>query len=339
MNTTNIIGQSLLVGKMEQILTGGRIVHAYLFTGPAGSGKKTLSSLFAQALICEGQGDKPCNTCRTCRQFLAGSHPDVLWIRKPEDKTGIGVEQIRDMQTEIKVKPFQAGRRVCFIENAHLMTEQAQNALLKTLEEPPPFTLLILLADNSNALLPTILSRCQAFRVGCMAREEVARILISRLSLSHEEAMTYAALSQGIPGRALTLASDEGFRENRDRLTAGVNLAAGGAPYRILELYGAFKDNKANADDLLDILALWFRDLLILKETGNKSLVINQDKISWLQKQLSSFTSRELKDMIENIEQSRRILKSNGNYQLTIENMLLNFQGGAKNAARSRSTD
>jgi DNA polymerase-3 subunit delta' len=335
MNTTNIIGQSLLVGKMDQILAGGRVVHAYLFTGLAGAGKKTLSSLFAQALICEGQGDKPCNVCRTCRQYLAGSHPDVLWVRKPEDKTGIGVDQIRDMQAEIKVKPYQAGRRICFIETAHLMTDQAQNALLKTLEEPPPHTLIFLLADNTNALLPTILSRCQAFRISSISREDTAKILAGRLAMSQEEAMTYAALSQGIPGKALTLASDERFRDNRERLTAGMSLV--GSP-KILELYSAFKDNRGSADDLLDILVLWLRDLLILKETGNREMVVNLDKLSLLNKQIPAFTSRELQDMIEKIEESRRILKSNGNYQLTIENMLLNFQGGANHAARSRST-
>ena len=335
MNTHTIIGQSLLVGKMDRILSGGRIVHAYLFTGPSGAGKKTISSLFARALICEGQGDRPCDVCHTCRQFLTGNHPDVLWIRRQEDKKSILIEQIREMQEKIKVKPYQAGRRICFIEDAQIMTEQAQNALLKTLEEPPSHTLFFLLADNTNALLPTVLSRCQAFRVGSMPREDITRILASRLKLSREESMTYAALSQGIPGKALALAENEGFRKNRDRLTDGISLA--GSP-RILELYDVFQGDRENVNDLLDILMLWFRDLLVLREIGSQDRIINLDKAALLRKQVPLFTSRMLKDMIEKVEESRRILKSNGNYQLTIENMLLHFQGGADYAASRRST-
>jgi DNA polymerase-3 subunit delta' len=335
MNTNNIIGQSLLIDKMNLILTSGQIVHAYLFTGPAGAGKKTMSSLFAQALICQGTGDRPCNTCHTCRQFLAGSHPDVLWVRRPEDKTSIGVDQIRDMQAEIKVKPFQAGRRICFIESAQLMTEGAQNALLKTLEEPPPYTIIFLLADNTNALKSTILSRCQTIRIGSISRENTAQILVNRLKLSKDEAMTYAALSQGIPGKALALAQDQAFRDNRDRLTAGVSLTGDA---KILELFDVFQDNRDTADDLLDILVLWFRDLLVLVETGKTDLIINMDKISLLHEQAPLFTSRDLKDMIETVEQSRKIIKSYGNYQLAIENMFLNFQRGADYATRSRST-
>lgn len=326
MNTQNIIGQSLLVEKMDQILSSGRIVHAYLFTGPAGAGKKTLSSLFAQALICEGQGDKPCCTCHTCKQFQTGNHPDIIWVRQEKDKNSISINQIRDMQAEIKVKPYQAGKRIYFIERAQTLTEQAQNALLKTLEEPPPHTLIFLLADNTNALLPTVLSRCQTFRVRSMGREDVTHIIKNRLGLSDDEAMTYAGLSQGIPGRGLALAENQEFRNNREILLEGVGLVG---TLKILELASVFTENKDNVDNLLDILLLWFRDLLVLRETRGIDLIINMDKISLLNEQVKVFTSRALKDIIELVEESRKIIKSNGNYQLTIENMLLGFQGGA----------
>lgn len=335
MNTIKIVGQSLLIDKIKMIISSGQIVHAYLFTGPAGAGKKTLSSFFAQTLICQGKGDELCNTCHTCRQFLAGTHPDVLWIRRPEGKTGIGVDQIRNMQSEIKVKPFQSGRRICFIENAQLMTEGAQNALLKTLEEPPPYTVIFLLADNTNALKPTILSRCQTIRVGSISREDTARILIERLKLSRDQAMTYAALSQGIPGKALALAQNEDFRGIRDRLTARVSLVG---DVKILEEYDVFQDSRDMIDDLLDILVLWFRDMLIFLETEKTDLIINMDKISLLKEQAPLFTSRDLKDMIDKVEETRKIIKSHGNYQLAIENMLLNFKRGADYATRSRST-
>jgi DNA polymerase-3 subunit delta' len=335
MNTNNITGQSPLIAKLEQILAGGRIVHAYLFEGPAGAGKKTMSGLFAQALLCKEPEDKPCHKCIPCKQYEGGNHPDVLWIRRIEDKTAINVDQIRELQFEIKVKPFQDGRRICFIDEAHLMNHQAQNALLKTLEEPPSLTLFFLLADNTSSLLPTIISRCQLFQVGSLSREDIAIILNERLSIGHEEASTYAALSQGNPGQALDLAGDEEFRALREQLINGMNDA--GTP-KIMDLIGPFTEYKERVEDLFTILQLWIRDIIILIETEDSSLIINKDQSRLLLKQASYFTSEALQVMIGSIEQARKRLKSNTNYQLTIEAMLNHFQGGAKNASRSRNS-
>lgn len=324
MITQNIIGQSPLISRMERMLSSGRIVHAYLFTGAAGAGKRTLSDLFAQSLICTGEGDKPCHVCHACIQFKTGNHPDIIRIQREKDKTGVSIDQIRNMQDELKVKPYQAGRRICIIEDAHTLKDQAQNALLKTLEEPPANTLIFLLAENTNAVLPTILSRCQTLRVDRLSRNEAAQILMDRLKLPRDEALVLAALSQGNPGKALSLAEDEDYRSKRASLLEGMKLAG---TYKILDLAAVFIDNKEKYDELLDVLVLWARDLLLLHETNTADLIINVDKISMLNEQSKVFTSKALQDIIELIEKSRKIIKSNGNYQLTIENMLLGFSG------------
>ena len=335
MNTSNIIGQSPLIAKMEQILAGGRIVHAYLFEGPAGAGKKTMSGLFAQALLCTKPEDKPCHECIPCKQYESGNHPDVLWVRRLEDKTAISVDQIRELQSEIKVKPYQEGRRICFIDEAHLMNQQSQNALLKTLEEPPSHTLFFLLAGNTSSLLPTIISRCQLLRIDNLSREDIVTLLNKRLSIGYEEASTYEALSQGNPGQALALAGDEEFRALREQLINGMNDA--GTP-KIIDLIGPFTEYKERVEDLFTILQLWIRDIIILKETEDFNFIINRDQFPLLRKQASYFTSEALQVMIGSIEQSRKRLKSNTNYQLTIEAMLSHFQGGAKDASRSRNS-
>ncbi len=335
MNTNNIIGQSPLIARMEQVLAGGRVVHAYLFEGPAGAGKKTMSGLFAKALLCEKSEDKPCHKCIPCKQYESGNHPDVLWVRRLQDKTAISVDQIRELQSEIKVKPFQEGRRICFIEEAHLMNQQAQNALLKTLEEPPSHTLFFLLADNTSSLLPTIISRCQLFRINSLSTEDIAMILNKRLSIGHEEASIYASLSQGNPGQALALAGDDEFRTLRELLINGMNDA--GNP-KIMDLIGPFTEYKERVDDLFTILQLWIRDIIILRETGDFNLIINRDQSPLLRKQASYFTREALQVMIGSIEEARKRLKSNTNYQLTIEAMLSHFQGGAKDASRSRNS-
>jgi len=325
MNTHQYIGQSSLVKHLDSIISSGRIVHAYLFTGPQGAGKKTWSSLLARALLCEDTGDKPCGCCPSCRQALSGNNPDITVIGPQEGRTGILVDQIRELQGDIIIKPYKSKRKIYIIDRAHTMNDQAQNALLKTLEEPPAYAHIMLLADNVNSLKPTILSRCQLLRVERMSREDVAAIIMQHHTLSHGEAMAYAALSQGVPGRGLALAAGSDLKDKRDqmhKLLQRMNAA------ELTELWSIFKDVREMADDLLDILQLWFRDILVFKETGEAGMVANMDKITCFKAQACLFTIPVLQDIIEVIEKSRRILRSNGNYQLTIENMLLRIQGG-----------
>jgi DNA polymerase-3 subunit delta' len=325
MNTHQYIGQSSLVKHLDSIISSGRIVHAYLFAGPSGIGKKTWSGLLARALLCENSGDKPCGFCPSCRQATSGNNPDIKMICPEEGKTGILVSQIRELQGDIIIKPYKSPRKVYIIDKAHTMNEQAQNALLKTLEEPPGYAHIMLLADNVNSLRPTILSRCQLLRLRRMSREDVASIIMERHPLPHTEAMAYASLSQGIPGRGLALASGSDLKIKRDQILEVLQRSNGS---ELPNLWKIFSDSREMAEDLLDVMLLWFRDILVCKETGDGGLVANMDRISYLKAQTGLFTIPALQDIIEIIEKSRRILRGNGNYQLTIENMLLRIQGG-----------
>ncbi len=325
MNTTGIVGQSQLLRMMDSILSGGRIAHAYIFAGPRGAGKNTLSSLFVKAMLCRTPGDKPCHACKPCKQFDSGNHPDVSRIRRPEDKKIIPVDLIRAMREDIIIKPFQNGKKIVFIDEADKMTEEAQNALLKTLEEPPAHACIILLAENTNALLPTILSRCQLFKVRSLPVQDAAKIVMQRLNLPAQEARVYAALARGIPGIALELAGDDEFREQRDRLLAG--LESSGIP-GLLELAPVFAQRRESVFSLLDMMELWFRDLLVLKETGDESLVVNADKLGLLRRQSGRYTSKGLMDMIHSVERCVRSLNNYGNFELAIDNMLIGFKEG-----------
>ncbi|HOB19782.1 MAG TPA: DNA polymerase III subunit delta' [Candidatus Atribacteria bacterium] len=325
MNTSGIVGQSQLLRMMDSILSGGRIAHAYIFAGPRGAGKKTLSSLFVKAMLCRTPGDKPCHACKTCRQYDSGNHPDVSRISRPEDKQIIPVDLIRAMRDDIIVKPFQNGKKIFFIYEADRMTEQAQNALLKTLEEPPDHACIILLTENMNALLPTILSRCQIFRISSLPVRDAAQIVMQRLGLPAQEARVYAALARGIPGLALELAGDGDFREQRNRLLAGLDSAGLSG---LLELGPVFAQRRESVFNLLDMVELWFRDLLVMKETGDESLVVNADKVDLLRRQTMRFTSKGLMDIIQSIERCARSLNNYGNFELAIDNMLLGFKEG-----------
>jgi len=324
MNFSDIIGQSSVVNRLKQIIESKRIGHAYLLVGPEGIGKKTLANIFARGIMCTSHGQRPCDVCRSCRQFNSGNHPDVYRVQKG-DKSSIGVEQIRDLLDDIHLKPYESSRKVYIIEDAHAMTAQAQNAFLKTLEEPPFFATIILLAERANELLPTILSRCQVFRMQRLTREEVCTIIVKNLGIPKEKAMLFAGLSDGIPGKGLQLAGSQEFHQMRNdvfKFLEGIFDYSDIEKMAQWELFNQYKDR---IDEILDMLAIWFRDVLVYKETGDFGLVINIDKLPMIEKQASLFTLSRIRSIIESIERTRRMLKGNVNFQLAIENLLLNI--------------
>lgn len=324
MNFSDIVGQSVLVDRLKRITQSQRIGHAYLFVGPEGIGKKTVSDIFVRGLLCKSQGHRPCDLCRSCKQFNSGNHPDIYRITR-ENRQSIGVDQIRGMLEGIRLKPYESDRKIYIIEDAHTMTVQAQNALLKTLEEPPGFTTLILLADRSQGLLPTVLSRCQMFRMQRLTKNEVCSVIVKHLALPVDKALLFASLSDGIPGKGLQLAGSKEFNDVRDEV---LEFLAGIPEMNDMEKMGyrdLFIKHKDKIDVVVDIMMLWFRDVLACKEAGNSSLIVNLDKLPLLKGQASLYTIKRISNAIEKIEQSRRMLKGNTNYQLTIENLLLSL--------------
>jgi len=322
MNFSDIVGQSVLVDRLKRIMQNQLIGHAYLFVGPEGIGKKTVSNIFARGLLCKSQGNRPCDLCRSCKQFNTGNHPDIYRVTRGS-RLSIGVEQIRKMLEDTQLKPYESGRKIYIIEDAHTMTVQAQNALLKTLEEPPGFTTIMLLADRSQGLLPTVLSRCQVFRMQKLTKKEVCSILVSNLDLSEEKAMLFASLSDGIPGRGLQLAGSKEFNDMREEVFKFLSEFSRLDDMGKMQYKDLFTKYRDNIDVVMDIMVLWFRDILVYKEVHNNHLIINLDKLALLKGQASIFTVKRVRSIIEKIEQSRRMLKGNANYQMTIENLLL----------------
>lgn len=335
MTFSDVIGQSLLVHRLKRIISSGRIVHAYLFSGPRGSGKKTFGSLFAKALLCESRDQRPCDRCLSCRRFVSGNHPDVVFIRL--EKSSIGVDDIREMQRDIQVKPFMHGYKIYIIEEAHAMTPQAQNALLKTLEDPPEHAVLILLSDRMEGMLPTVLSRCHMLRLGRMSRKDIGLILERRLGLSPADASSFARISQGLPGKALELAQSREYRDILDKTFEFIKALGKGLTMADAVQNTFFAENRDHADEILDILLIWFRDLIVYQETQNEELIANIGKINLIKSQAGSFTTKEVQAIIEKIKECKKMLKGNANYQLAIDNMLLGMRGGENHAVGGRN--
>lgn len=335
MNSLDIIGQSALIRRLKNIMDSGRIVHSYIFTGPDGAGKKTISNYFAKILLCEGM-DKPCNTCKSCRQVESGNHPDIIKIESQSNI--IRVDSIRELRQDISIKPFQGERKIYIIEKGDTMNPQAQNAFLKTLEEPPKHAIIIILAENLASLLPTIVSRCQIIRIPPLSAQEIAQIIESRVEIPHDKALVFAKLAQGIPGRGLELALSEEYQQMRDESLELLIKLSKSSIAQAMGCVDYFLDNRDNAIEILDMIELWLRDVLVLKQGNLRQIIVNIDKISYLEDLANSFTTRDIQCIIDSIEQSKRMLMSHANFQLTIENLLMTIQGSGEHAQGGRST-
>jgi len=230
----SVLGHETVKGLLARALAIGRLPPALLLTGPEGVGKRTLAIEVARGLLCDNGPGEPCGACRTCTRTARAIHPDLM-IVTPETATGflaretIKIDHIRDAMREIAGLPFEARARVVVIDEAHTMTEQAMNALLKSLEEPPATSHLVLVTASPQALLPTIRSRCQTLRLGPLPSSVLEAHLQTRHGLSQAEARLRAALSNGSLGAALAFEA-EGYRALRDEILAMLEKAAGAGP-------------------------------------------------------------------------------------------------------------
>jgi len=210
----DVRGHERACAALRGAVTAGRLPHALLFAGPDGVGKRSVALALAAWAQCEVGGDDACGNCAACRQVAAGTHPDVHVVGVPQGKKEIGVERARDVKRFVQLKPLRDRFKLAVIDDAHMLTVAAQNALLKTLEEPPDRSCLLLVANNPDALLPTVRSRCQRVPFAPLSRAAVVAVLTERLGLAAAVAERLAAVAEGSPGRALVLsrvwAEDDG---------------------------------------------------------------------------------------------------------------------------------
>ncbi len=305
-------GSDLLLALCRDFFAG-RMAHATLLTGESGIGKKTLARLLAQGLLCSGEGKKPCMQCRDCRRFLARTHPDAFFPEPaPREKT-IKIDALREMIDALSHHSLEGGRRVILIENAERMTPQAQNCLLKTLEEADGGVYFLLTADVEAALLPTIRSRCRVIRMQPWPDERIEQALLNR-GIAPERARSIARCCDGSLGRALQMQEDEGYWNARDLVRRSFLSIQSTADIAVASLL--LKDQKDQGDQLLDILEQQIRALLHCLLSG-AAFPADDFSAFW-----QHATPRGLRVILEGILLSRRHRAANVGWAALAEGLM-----------------
>lgn len=322
----DIIGQEQIKEHMRNVLTTGKVSHAYIINGEKSSGKEFIARVFAMALQCEKGGMEPCQECRSCKQALSDNHPDIIWVVHEKPNT-ISVDDIRSqVNNDVAIKPYSSARKVYIINEAEKMSVQAQNALLKTLEEPPEYAVILLLTANANALLPTILSRCVVLNMKPVPDELVKRFLMHQMEVPDYKAEVCVAFARGNIGKAKALASSEDFENVK---AEALSLLKYVGEMELSEMIAAIKkitEYKLEINDYLDIIAIWYRDVLLFKATNDVNQLVFREEIQALRKTAQNSSYEGIENIIDALEKAKRRLDANVNFELTMELLMLTIQ-------------
>jgi len=321
----DILGNEAVVRHFQTVLKQRSISHAYLLNGEDGSGKMMLATAFARALQCEEGGIEACGRCKSCMQAASGNHPDISYVT--HEKSVISVDDIRlQLNAAIQIKPYSAPYKVFIIDEAEKMSEQAQNALLKTLEEPPEYAVILLLANNENLLLQTILSRVVRLDTRPLATRQICDYLVQKLSIPEYHAQLAAEFACGNLGRALRFASSSEFEEKKEAI---LHLFRRLDEMTIPELVASIKplvEDKSAITDTLDLILLWYRDVLILKASQKTDELVYKGELMELRRYAATRSFPALNRIILAVETARRRLKANVNTEMVFELLFLTMR-------------
>ena len=343
MTFAEIIGQEEIKNHLQSALQQHKVSHAYIINGEAESGKKLMAEAFVAALLCAEEGIESCGVCKSCHQMLTHNHPDVKYVIAPT------VDEVREqINGDIIVKPYSSKYKVYIVEHAEEMTVNAQNALLKTIEEPPEYGVILLLVINDQRLLQTIRSRCVTLNIKPLRDEQIKPRLIETFHVPDYEANVLTAFAQGNLGRAVRLAESEAFVEARKdvmRLSSKVtNMNDAEAIELAKELSETYKSSRKkqvyskdpnatveipdeiSLPEFLDLLVVWYRDVLLYKASQKTSGMIYSDALHQIRTQAAKLDYETLEWILKSIEKTKRQLQSNVSGEVALDSLLLSIK-------------
>lgn len=327
----DIVGQEQLKEHLQNAIRLNKVSHAYIINGERSSGKEFIAKTFAMALQCEnlqtdGQDVEPCQECHSCKQALSGNHPDIIFITHEKPNT-ISVDDIRSqINGDVAIKPYSGPKKIYIMNEGEKMTVQAQNALLKTLEEPPEYAVILILTSNVSALLPTIQSRCVLLNMKPVKDEQLKQFLMVNMEIPDYKADICVAFARGNVGKARLLAKSEEFDKVKEEALA---LLRNINDMEINEIVAAIKkinEYKFDVNDYLDIFSIWYRDMLLFKATHDANHLIFREEVQYIRKVADKSTYEGIEKIIDALEKSKQRLNANVNFELTMELLLLTIK-------------
>ena len=322
----DVVGHKDILKYISSAVENNRVSHAYILNGERGSGKKMLANLFAMTLLCETGDNEPCGKCHSCKQAESGNHPDIIRVTH-EKPNSISVDDIRtQVNNTVDIKPYQGPYKVYIIPQADMMTPQAQNAILKTIEEPPSYAVFLLLTENAETLLPTINSRCVMLKLRNIKDTLIKKYLMENLEIPDYKADMCTAFALGNMGRAIMLANSDHFNEIREE---AVQLLKHINEMELNEIVAAVKNisvYKLEITDYLDIIMIWYRDVLLYKATKEIDKVVFKDQLQSIKEQARKSSYEGIELILESLEKAKARLKANVNFDLVMELLFLTIK-------------
>lgn len=321
----DVVGHESIIGHFKSSIEQGKVAHAYLIHGEKGTGKKMLAGLFAKTLQCEAGGTDPCGTCRSCIQCDSGNQPDIIWVTH-EKPTVISVDDIREqVNNDIIIKPYSSRYKIYIISEAELMNPQAQNALLKTIEEPPEYAIIMLLTNNLDKMLPTILSRCITLNLKPVGELDMMEYL-SRMGIPQAKAKFCVGFAFGNLGKAVRLATSEEYNEIKHDCVQVLKDINRMEIYDLIDAVKKMSKYKLDIYDYLDIMMMWYRDILMLKVSGSPDKLLFKEEYATLKQQANYISYEGIENVLKALDKVKVRLEANVNFDIAMELLLLTIK-------------
>lgn len=308
----DFIGHEALINNFKQRCLKNTLSHAHLIAGEDGVGKGKLANILAKFIL---------------NGYLDSEYVDI--INYSSEKSSFGVDDVRDIIEEVYKKPFEKDKKVIIIHEGNKLTIQAQNALLKTIEEPPKGVYIIILCESLELILDTIKSRCEIYKLKPLTKSELYEyIKIKKFNYDENEIKSAIAFSEGVPGRIDRYFNDDKLRELRNNIVILIKNLNKNDLEAILQQEESFSNLKNDKEEVLNIFGLFIRDILINKEIENEEFIINSDKLEDIKELTKEMSFKKLNNMIKTIEEARRNIKSNVSWGMMLRVMLMGFMEG-----------
>lgn len=323
---SKIIGHEKIKEYFQNAIRMDKVSHAYILNGADKSGKMMLAEAFAAALQCENGGGTPCMRCHSCIQAQNHNQPDIIYVKHEKPNT-VSVEDIRkQINDDIVLKPYSSKYKIYIVDEAEKMNVQAQNALLKTIEEPPAYGVILLLTTNADGFLPTILSRCVRLDLKAVPDEKIRKFLMDEKQTPDYQADLCVAFAQGNVGKAIQLASSESFNEMKASALQLIKRLDDIELYEMTQAVKQITEYKLEITDYFDLMMIWYRDVLLYKATADANQLVFQEEVYDIKKEASKSSYEGIENILEALEKARVRLKANVNFELVLELLLLTIK-------------